>query len=240
MHARHYSPALGRFVQPDPDRSEANLYAYAANNPVTEMDPDGTCFIVCQLVIGAVIDTVVYFATTENASLGGLAKAVVGGAVESAINPFAKLNKVAKLAKAASKILGKVPKASRAAKKIASRAGSGFRKMFDGSRASQRGQIRVPGGVRVRRGGESAAAARGRAEHEALRARVKAKGRGWQSEPRLRGKSGREYRPDVVTPRGRFLEMKPNTFSGRLAGRWKAAVYRRELGMRGRIIYYDP
>jgi RHS repeat-associated protein len=32
MHARHYSPALGRFVQPDPDRSEANLYAYAANN----------------------------------------------------------------------------------------------------------------------------------------------------------------------------------------------------------------
>ena len=121
MHARHYSPALGRFVQPDPDRSEANLYAYAANNPVTEMDPDGTCFIVCQLVIGAVIDTVVYFATTENASLGGLAKAVVGGAVESAINPFAKLNKVAKLAKAASKILGKIPKASRAAKKIAQR-----------------------------------------------------------------------------------------------------------------------
>ena len=32
MHARHYSPALGRFVQPDPDRSEANLYAYAANS----------------------------------------------------------------------------------------------------------------------------------------------------------------------------------------------------------------
>jgi uncharacterized protein RhaS with RHS repeats len=85
MHARHYSPALGRFVQPDPDRSEANLYAYAANNPVTEMDPDGTCFIVCQLIVGAVIDSVVYFATTENASLGGLAKAVVGGAVESAI-----------------------------------------------------------------------------------------------------------------------------------------------------------
>ena len=57
MTARHYSPALGRFVQPDPDRSEANLYAYAANNPVTEMDPDGTCFIVCQLVVGALIDS---------------------------------------------------------------------------------------------------------------------------------------------------------------------------------------
>jgi RHS repeat-associated protein len=48
MHARHYSPALGRFLQPDPDRSEANLYRYVANNPVTELDPDGTCFIVCQ------------------------------------------------------------------------------------------------------------------------------------------------------------------------------------------------
>jgi hypothetical protein len=59
--------------------------------------------------------------TTENASLGGPAKAVVGGAVESAINPFAKLNKVAKLANAASKIIGKVPKASRAAKQIAQR-----------------------------------------------------------------------------------------------------------------------
>jgi hypothetical protein len=59
MHARHYSPALGCFLQPDPDRSEANLYAYAANNPVTEIDPDGTCFIVCQLFVGAVIDSIV-------------------------------------------------------------------------------------------------------------------------------------------------------------------------------------
>ena len=103
MHARHYSPALGRFLQPDPDRSEANLYAYAANNPVTEIDPDGTCFIVCQLVVGAIIDTVVYMATTENASLAGLAGAVAGGAVESAVNPLAKLGKVSKLVSAASK-----------------------------------------------------------------------------------------------------------------------------------------
>ena len=55
MHARHYSPSLGRFLQPDPDRSEANLYAYSANNPVTELDPDGTCFILCAIV-NAVID----------------------------------------------------------------------------------------------------------------------------------------------------------------------------------------
>ena len=121
MAARHYSPALGRFVQPDPDRSEANLYAYAADNPVTEMDPDGTCFIVCQLVVGALIDSVVYLATTDGASLGGLVGAVASGAVESAVNPFAKLTKVTKLVKAASKVLAKVPKAGRAAQRAANR-----------------------------------------------------------------------------------------------------------------------
>ena len=135
MHARHYAPALGRFLQPDPELSDPNLYAYAANNPVTELDPDGTCFIVCQLVVGAIIDSVVYLATTDNADLGGLANAVVGGAVESAVNPLAKLSKVSKLAKAASKVLSKVPKATRKVQRILS-----------GSRASQRGQIRVPGG----------------------------------------------------------------------------------------------
>jgi RHS repeat-associated protein len=62
MHARHYSPLIGRFLQPDPTAQEANLYAYAANSPVTEMDPDGTCFILCG-VINAIADTAIYLAT---------------------------------------------------------------------------------------------------------------------------------------------------------------------------------
>jgi RHS repeat-associated protein len=41
MGARHYSPSLGRFLQPDPSALEANLYAYAANSPVTKVDPSG-------------------------------------------------------------------------------------------------------------------------------------------------------------------------------------------------------
>jgi RHS repeat-associated protein len=41
MHARHYSPKLGRFLQPDPARAEANPYGYAANNPVSRADPSG-------------------------------------------------------------------------------------------------------------------------------------------------------------------------------------------------------
>jgi RHS repeat-associated protein len=42
MSARHYSPTLGRFLQPDPSSAEANLYSYGDNNPVTNVDPTGT------------------------------------------------------------------------------------------------------------------------------------------------------------------------------------------------------
>jgi RHS repeat-associated protein len=41
MHARHYSPALGRFIQPDPSGAEENLYGYAINSPLTKTDPSG-------------------------------------------------------------------------------------------------------------------------------------------------------------------------------------------------------
>lgn len=41
MRARHYAPALGRFVQTDPSRLEASAYVYARNNPVTYQDPSG-------------------------------------------------------------------------------------------------------------------------------------------------------------------------------------------------------
>ncbi len=112
MHARHYSPALGRFLQPDPDRSEANLYAYAANNPVTEMDPDGTCFIVCAIV-GAAVNVAIYAATTDDFDLAEAAgEAVVGGALG--------MTGVGLLAKVASgaKLLSKISKANRVTKSI--------------------------------------------------------------------------------------------------------------------------
>lgn len=44
MHARHYAPAIGRVLQPDPIAAEMNHYAYGANNPVTNLDPSGTSF----------------------------------------------------------------------------------------------------------------------------------------------------------------------------------------------------
>lgn len=42
MHARHYSPAIGRFLQPDPIAAEANLYSYAGSSPISRADPNGT------------------------------------------------------------------------------------------------------------------------------------------------------------------------------------------------------
>jgi RHS repeat-associated protein len=41
MHARHYSPNIGRFLQPDPSGQEVNLYGYAENSPITLTDPSG-------------------------------------------------------------------------------------------------------------------------------------------------------------------------------------------------------
>lgn len=41
MSARHYVPALGQFLQPDPSRLEANAYGYARNSPVSRVDPIG-------------------------------------------------------------------------------------------------------------------------------------------------------------------------------------------------------
>jgi RHS repeat-associated protein len=119
MHARHYAPALGRFLQPDPTGLEDSLYAYAANNPVTEMDPDGTCFIVC-IAVGAVVDTALYLATTDSKDwdFGDAVSTVAMGAVESAVNPFAKISKAAKLVSAAGKALSKVPKATRVVQSV--------------------------------------------------------------------------------------------------------------------------
>ena len=121
MHARHYHPSTGRFLQPDPDRSEANLYAYAQGNPVTEIDPDGTCFILCiilvPLVVGAIIDATTYAATTEGATIEGALGEVAAGAAMSLL-PVGKLAKAKKVVDAAGKILSKVPKAARQYNKV--------------------------------------------------------------------------------------------------------------------------
>jgi RHS repeat-associated protein len=45
MQARHYSPSIGRFLQPDPTRLDPNVYTYTDGSPVTRIDPSGTRFL---------------------------------------------------------------------------------------------------------------------------------------------------------------------------------------------------
>jgi hypothetical protein len=101
------------------------------------------------------------------------------------------------------------------------------------------GFLATKAGAAAARGGESAAAAFGRQAHRDLAERV-ARKPGWQSEPRLIGADGRVYNPDVVTAKGHILELKPNTASGRAEGARQIRIYEEQLGIRGRVIYYQP
>jgi RHS repeat-associated protein len=89
------------------------------------------------------------------------------------------------------------------------------------------------------RGGESAAAAAGRQTHRELAERVAQKP-GWRSEPGMRGADGKYYKPDVVTPRGRIIELKPSTPTGRAAGIRQTQNYARQLERPARPVYYTP
>jgi len=80
---------------------------------------------------------------------------------------------------------------------------------------------------------------KGNKAHADLAAKVSKKP-GWKSEPVLRGADGKMHKPDVITPNNRFMELKPNTPSGRRAGARQAQRYRDQLGMKGRVIYYNP
>lgn len=61
--ARFYSPALGRFVSPDPARQFSNPYSYALGNPVTVTDPSG------QVVEMPLLNSSLTSTTTADSSL---------------------------------------------------------------------------------------------------------------------------------------------------------------------------
>jgi len=91
-----------------------------------------------------------------------------------------------------------------------------------------------------KKGGENAAAARGREAHKEFAEKVKNKP-GWQSEPSLTDpKTGKTVKPDAVTPSGKPVELKPKTDSGKAQGARQLPKYERATGKNGKVIYYEP
>ncbi|MEQ8767250.1 MAG: RHS repeat-associated core domain-containing protein [Planctomycetota bacterium] len=82
--------------------------------------------------------------------------------------------------------------------------------------------------------GETAATIRGKLKHKEFAEKVK--GKGWKSEQRI---AGTRLRPDAIDPKGRPVELKPNTPSGRAAGKRQIEKYKAATGTNGRVIYYD-
>ncbi|MDC3979960.1 hypothetical protein [Polyangium jinanense] len=100
-----------------------------------------------------------------------------------------------------------------------------------------------PPQAKPKRGGETPAAARGRQVHEEFKKKVEAKqkeGKDWRPNPRIKLEDGTELRPDALTPKGNPIELKPNTPTGKAAGKRQIKKYEDATGQRGRVIYYDP
>jgi RHS repeat-associated protein len=79
---------------------------------------------------------------------------------------------------------------------------------------------------------------RGKEKHKEFAEKVSQKP-GWQSERSIRGPNGELLRPDAIDPKGRPVELKPNTESGRKKGEKQIEKYKEATGTNGRVVYYD-
>ncbi len=73
MHARHYSPSLGRFLQPDPSRLDVQLFVYAGNGPATKVDPSGHFLDTLLDLFFVAVSAIVYIANPSEANAIALA-----------------------------------------------------------------------------------------------------------------------------------------------------------------------
>jgi RHS repeat-associated protein len=218
--ARYLQSQTGRFTSVDPvftweenivDPQRWNRYAYVRNNPFRYTDPDGRTLKAATLIFK--VGHALYKGYDIYTTVEGIVDA--GTAI---VSPDSTLK---------DRALGVLNLAGEL---------SGASDLLKGGKGLVNA-VEDASGI-VRRGGESAKAAYGRLKHEELADKVRAKA-GWESEPRVKGKSGDFFKPDVVTPRGRILELKPNTPSGRAAGRRQKKKYAEEIDERVRVIYYD-
>jgi hypothetical protein len=95
--------------------------------------------------------------------------------------------------------------------------------------------------------GDNWATRAGRRAHAALETRLDGKD-GWDYEPKVNRPGKRPLRPDGGTPprnpvdpdERNYVELKPNTKSGRAAAARSVKRYQKETGRKVRAIFYDP
>jgi hypothetical protein len=61
----------------------------------------------------------------------------------------------------------------------------------------------------------------------------------WPRTRTIVGANGEKLRPDAPTPRGRDIELKPRSESGKALGKHQIENYQRQLGRKSRVKYYD-
>lgn len=191
------------------DPQRWNRYAYVRNNPLRYKDPDGR-------IIETLWDAV-------NVGLGAA----------SLVNNVREGN----WGSAALDLAGTVYDGVAAAVPLLP---GGASTAIKAARAGDKALDRADGLVKTStsaRGGNTVATQIGRERHKELAEKVLQKP-GWQSQPSMRGGDGKTYFPDVVTPRGRIMELKPDTATGRARGARQTETYREQLQAPARVITY--
>ncbi len=244
--ARNYHPGHKQFIQRDPLGyiNGPSVYEYVGSNPLSRVDPLGTDF-------WDGVDRGLAFCRGIGDTLsGGLTdrlRGVIWG--EAGEEYWDGWHTAGEWAGTAGEVVAGVgigkKVIGRAAKEVIEEVGERGAKEV-GEEVGERVGAKVAGKVDdvadagKKPPGDNDAARRGREAHDAFKEKVQAKP-GWQSEPRLIDpKTGKTVIPDAVDPKGRPIELKPNTPSGRRSGKTQLPKYERATGQKGRIVTYDP
>jgi RHS repeat-associated protein len=90
--ARWMDPELGRWISLDPELGRLsspqtmNRYVYCGDNPLRFVDPTGHWFwVAIGAAVGAIVNTAIYLATTDNPTLEGALGAAASGAITGAV-----------------------------------------------------------------------------------------------------------------------------------------------------------
>jgi uncharacterized protein RhaS with RHS repeats len=222
--AREYDPRTARWLQRDPidaASGDPNLYRYAGNDPINEVDPDGTdCDYRRVLDVAGFIPGIGIVAD----AISAIDYALEGDWVNAGIS-------------AASVVGADWLKAGRLAKRVVQEV------VEEGAEQVAKNALQEQGKKHANKtSGNNPYAQGGREIHKQFEEEAKAKG--WDTKrDKTKGvdpKTGRNVYPDAIDECGRPVELKPDTPSGRRRAKTQGEKYKRATRKDPVIIYYDP